>query len=167
VTATILSPQYVSWLLPFAAIAWCAGERAVVVLTAVAGFLSTVGLNMVKELNQGGVFPLAVVIVRNALLITLLVVVIARLVQIGRRAGRATDFHAGFAVAPSQGVAVPAPTPAPSPAPVVVSASSDVGSALGQGDQVPATITTSSLGPSGSSLGPSGGLLAPRRDRRS
>jgi hypothetical protein len=167
VTATILSPQYVSWLLPFAAIAWCAGERAVVVLTAVAGFLSTVGLNMVKELNQGGVFPLAVVIVRNALLITLLVVVIARLVQIGRRAGRATDFHAGFAVAPSQGVAAPAPTPAPSPAPVVVSASSDVGSALGQGDQVPATITTSSLGPSGSSLGPSGGLLAPRRDRRS
>ncbi len=34
VTATILSPQYVSWLLPFAAIAWVGGERTVGVLTA-------------------------------------------------------------------------------------------------------------------------------------
>ena len=95
VTATILSPQYVSWLLPFAAIAWVGGERTVGALTAVAGFLSTLGLDLVKELNQGDAFPAAVILARNLTLIALFVVAIARLARIsasgaprnGRRAG--------------------------------------------------------------------------------
>jgi hypothetical protein len=127
VTATILSPQYVSWLLPFAAIAWVGGERAVGALTAVAAFLSTLGLDLVKELNQGDAFPAAVILARNLVLIALLVVAIARLVRLGRR--RET------------------PEPAPVPAEVPVRA-------LRQPVQVPATITVRSLGPSGGLLAP-------------
>jgi hypothetical protein len=81
VTATVLSPQYVSWLLPFAAIAAAGGERAVAWLTAAVGGLSTLGLDLVKELNAGEGFPAAVVLVRNLLLVTLLVVVVVRLVR--------------------------------------------------------------------------------------
>ncbi len=88
VTATILSPQYVSWLLPFAAIAWAGGERAVTWLTAGAAFLSTLGLDLVKELNGGQSFPAVVVLVRNGVLLALLVVVIARIVEIGRQRSR-------------------------------------------------------------------------------
>jgi hypothetical protein len=127
VTATILSPQYVSWLLPFAAIAWVGGERTVGVLTAVAGFLSTLGLDLVKELNQGDAFPAAVILARNVALIALFVVALARLVQVGR------------------GPATPRPSPAPAEMPV---------RALRQPVQVPATITIRSLGPSGGLLAP-------------
>jgi hypothetical protein len=140
VTATILSPQYVSWLLPFAAIAWARGERAVAGLTALAAFLSTLGLNLVKELNAGESFPAAVVLARNAVLLALLVVVIARIVEIGRQHRR------------GRGGITTRPVP-----------SADVQTAVvgvRRPEPVPATITARSLGPNG-------GLLAARRDRRS
>jgi len=128
VTATILSPQYVSWLLPFAAIAWAGGERAVAWLTAGAAFLSTLGLDMVKELNAGESFPAMVVLVRNVVLLALLVVVIARIVEIGRDRDRQT--------------AAPEPRVDRSETPV----------ALRRPEPVPATITARSLGPNGGLL---------------
>ena len=128
VTATILSPQYVSWLLPFAAVAWAGGERTVAALTAVAAFLSTLGLDLVKELNAGQSFPAAVVLARNVVLVTLLVVVIARIVGIGR--GR-----------PSATVALQPPVDG-----------SETAGALRRVEPVPATITASSLGFTGGVL---------------
>lgn len=79
VTATVLSPQYVSWLLVFAAIAAAGGERAVGWLTAAVAALSTLDLDLVKELNAGDTFPAVVVLVRNALLWVLLALVVVRL----------------------------------------------------------------------------------------
>jgi hypothetical protein len=140
VTATILSPQYISWLLPFAAIAWTRDERAVAVLTALAAFLSTLGLNLVKELNAGESFPAAVVLARNFVLLALFVVVIARIVEIGRQQRRGRD-----------GVRT-------SPVPSADVQTEAVG--VRRPEPVPATITARSLGPNG-------GLLAARRDRRS
>ena len=128
VTATILSPQYVSWLLPFAAIAWASGERAVTWLTAGAALLSTLGLNLVKELNAGQSFPAMVVLVRNVVLLALLVVVIARIVEIGRRRDRQP--------------AAAEPRLDRSEMPV----------ALRRPEPVPATITARSLGPNGGLL---------------
>jgi hypothetical protein len=74
VTATILSPQYVSWLVPFAAIAVAHRARLVGALTFVVAVSSTLGLNLVNELNAGDALPMVVVLVRNALLVVLLVV---------------------------------------------------------------------------------------------
>ncbi|MFN8028253.1 MAG: hypothetical protein U0W40_18390 [Acidimicrobiia bacterium] len=128
VTATILSPQYVSWLLPFAAIAWAGGEKAVAGLTATAAFLSTLGLNLVKELNAGQSFPAAVVLGRNVALLALLVVVIARIVEIGRRERRASAAVPPSEVVQREVVGVRRPEP------------------------VPATITARSLGPNGGLL---------------
>jgi hypothetical protein len=88
VTATILSPQYVSWLLPFAAIAAAEGERAVGWMTASIALLSTLGLNLVKELNAGDAIPVGIVLVRNFLLCALLALVVVRLVRL-RAHGRA------------------------------------------------------------------------------
>jgi hypothetical protein len=83
--ATILSPQYVSWLLPFAAIAAAGGEQAMGWLAGIAAFLSTLGLNLVKELNAGSVPAMAVVMARNAVLLVLFVTAVTRLVHVGRR----------------------------------------------------------------------------------
>jgi hypothetical protein len=128
VTATILSPQYVSWLLPFAAVAWAGGERVVTGFAALAAFLSTLGLDLVKELNAGQSFPAAVVLARNVVLVTLLVVVIARIVHIGR---------------------VSRGAPAAWPPPVH---GSETAGALRRAEPVPATITASSLGFTGGVL---------------
>jgi hypothetical protein len=84
VCATLLSPQYVSWLLPFAAIAVASGERVIGWLTAVVAFLSTLGLNLVKELSHGVPLALAVVLVRNVALVALLLVAVLRLVRLAR-----------------------------------------------------------------------------------
>ena len=76
VGATLLSPQYVSWLLPFAAIAAAGGEWAIGWLTALVAGLSTLDLNLVKEVNRGLELPMVVVLLRNAALIGLLVVAV-------------------------------------------------------------------------------------------
>jgi hypothetical protein len=85
VTATILSPQYVAWLLPFAAIAVAYGERRFAGLTFAVCFLSVVALNLVNELRAGSPLAMGVVLVRDALLVALLIAAVARLVGAARR----------------------------------------------------------------------------------
>jgi Glycosyltransferase family 87 len=84
VCATLLSPQYVSWLLPFAAIAVAGGERIIGWLTALVALLSTLGLNLVKEVIHGEPLAMAVVLARNAALLLLLAVAITRLIRLAR-----------------------------------------------------------------------------------
>ncbi len=84
--ATLLSPQYVSWLLPFAAIAAAGGERTIGWLTAAVALLSTVGLQFLRDVDHGVPTAMAVVLVRNAMLIVLLGVAITRLVRLARPA---------------------------------------------------------------------------------
>jgi uncharacterized membrane protein len=76
----VLSPQYVIWLAPFAALAWAWGERAVAALTAAAIVLTQVEFpgryfDLVDE--RTGV--ILVVAARNALLLAALGVLLARL----------------------------------------------------------------------------------------
>ena len=85
VGATLLSPQYVLWLLPFAAIAAAGGEWAIGWLTALVAGLSTLDLNLVKEVNRGVEFPMVVVLLRNCALVLLLVVAVVRVFQARRR----------------------------------------------------------------------------------
>jgi len=84
VGATLLSPQYVCWLLPFAAIAAAGGDRLIGWMTALVAGLSTLDLNLVKEVNSGLPLPMAVVVLRNALLLALLVVAVVRIVRLAR-----------------------------------------------------------------------------------
>jgi hypothetical protein len=84
VCATLLSPQYISWLLPFAAIAAAGGERAIGWVTGLVAFLSTLGLNLVKEVNHGVPIAMAIVLARNAALLVLVAVAITRLVRLAR-----------------------------------------------------------------------------------
>jgi hypothetical protein len=84
VGATVLSPQYVSWLLPFAAIAAAGGDRLIGWMTALVAGLSTLDLNLVKEVNSGLPLPMAVVVLRNALLLALLAVAVVRIARLAR-----------------------------------------------------------------------------------
>ena len=86
VLSTILSPQYVSWLLPFAAIAAAGGERRIAVLTGTVALLSTLGFLLVRGLNHGDPAAMLLVLVRNGALVALLGVAVARLARLGRRA---------------------------------------------------------------------------------
>jgi hypothetical protein len=104
-TATILSPQYVSWLLPFAAIAASRNERIIGTLTFAVAALSTLGLNLGKELNVGDPLPMTVVVVRNALLVALLAMAVVRIAQ-ARRTPRPPD-----TTRPQSAKPVPVPMP--------------------------------------------------------
>jgi hypothetical protein len=81
---TLLSPQYVAWLLPFAAIAVAGGERLIGWLTGLVALLSTLGLNLVKEVNHGVPIAMGVVVARNLALLALVAVALVRLVRLGR-----------------------------------------------------------------------------------
>ncbi len=74
VTATILSPQYVCWILPFAAIATSDGEPVIGVLTTLIVGLSVFGFSVIHSLNRGDPLPVATVLIRNVLLIALVLV---------------------------------------------------------------------------------------------
>jgi Glycosyltransferase family 87 len=78
-TATIISPQYLSWLLPFAAIALAHDERAVASLVAIASGLSVLEFARIDELVRGDSFPIAIVLLRNGVLVGLFVVCAVRL----------------------------------------------------------------------------------------
>ena len=86
-TATIISPQYLAWLLPFAAIAVAQHERRVAFLTYLACFLSVVDLNLVTDLRDGSPLAMIVVLARNVVLAVLLVVTLGRLASAARRRG--------------------------------------------------------------------------------
>jgi uncharacterized membrane protein len=85
VLSPLLSPQFLLWLLPFAAIAAVHGERLVTRLAFVASGLSVALLALLPELIHGGTFALLVLAARNAVLIALLVSLTYRLVQAGER----------------------------------------------------------------------------------
>jgi hypothetical protein len=85
VGATLLSPQFMSWLLPFAAIAAAGGERVIAWGTALVAGLSTLDLNLVKEVNRGLPLPMGIVLVRNVLLLALLVVAVVRVARVAHR----------------------------------------------------------------------------------
>ncbi len=81
VFSPLLSPQFLLWLLPFAAIAAAHGERLVTGLVVVVFALSTALLAQLPELIHGGTFALSVLIVRNAVLIALLAALAIRLIR--------------------------------------------------------------------------------------
>lgn len=84
VCSTIVSPQYVVWFLPFAAIVTAAGDRLVGVLTLVTTTLSTLGLYWIHGLVDGDWGPVTVIVGRNAALVALLVVSLGRLARLAR-----------------------------------------------------------------------------------
>jgi hypothetical protein len=81
VLSPLLSPQFLAWLLPFAAVAAVHGERLVARVTFVAIGLSVALLALLPELIHGGTLALIVLAVRNAVLFALLALVSIRLVR--------------------------------------------------------------------------------------
>jgi Glycosyltransferase family 87 len=81
VLSPLLSPQFVAWLLPFAAIAAVHGERLVARLTFLAAGLSVALLALLPELIDGGALAIFVLTLRNAVLVALLAALAVRLVQ--------------------------------------------------------------------------------------
>jgi hypothetical protein len=53
-------------------------------MTALVAGLSTLDLNLVKEVNTGLPLPMAVVVLRNALLLALLAVAVVRIARLAR-----------------------------------------------------------------------------------
>jgi membrane protein YdbS with pleckstrin-like domain len=78
VFAPILSPQYVLWLLPFAAVVTAGGDRLVGWLTALTMGLTTLSCALVGAVATGWRAATAVVVGRNAVLVALLVVALQR-----------------------------------------------------------------------------------------
>lgn len=92
ITSTLLSPQYASWLLPFAAIGVVFGDRLLAGLAGAIAALSVVDLLMLHELAIGDPVALTVVIVRNVLILALYVVAVGRLWKLAAvEAPRVTD----------------------------------------------------------------------------
>ena len=81
VLSPLLSPQFLVWLLPFAAIAAAHGERLVTGLAFIVFGLSVALLALLPELIHGGTFALFVLMSRNAVLLALLAALAVRLVQ--------------------------------------------------------------------------------------
>jgi len=81
VLSPLLSPQFLVWLLPFAAIAAAHGERLVTGLAFIVCGLSVALLALLPELIHGGTFALFVLMSRNAVLFALLAALTMRLVQ--------------------------------------------------------------------------------------
>jgi hypothetical protein len=82
VLSPLLSPQFLAWLLPFAAIAAVHGERIVTRLVFVATSLSVALLALLPNLIHGGTLSLVVLVARNAVLVALLAVLATRLVRL-------------------------------------------------------------------------------------
>jgi Glycosyltransferase family 87 len=81
VFSPLLSPQFLLWLLPFAAIAATHGERLVTGLVLVVSALSVALLALLPELIHGGTFAVFVLASRNAFLLALLAALAIRLMQ--------------------------------------------------------------------------------------
>jgi len=82
----LLSPQFMIWIVPFAAIAAARGDKLVGGLVLAVVALSVADLNLVFELvHTNGVVPQGIVLVRNLLLVVLVGVCLARLVRQARQ----------------------------------------------------------------------------------
>lgn len=79
VWAPIISPQYVLWLLPFAAVATAAGDRTLGWLIAGAAALSTYSLGTIKAQIDGEAYATWPILVRNVVLVAALCHVLVRL----------------------------------------------------------------------------------------
>lgn len=105
VFAPIISPQYVLWLLPFAAVATAGGDRVAGVLVLLAAALSTLSLALIRAQIDGSWWGTAPVVARNLVLVVALAQVLATLAG-GRRparrevAGGTGDGHEKSALAP-------------------------------------------------------------------
>ena len=87
----VLSPQFMVWLLPFAAAAWAWRERAIALLCAAAAVLTQVEFpSRYFDLVDQDPAVVAVVGVRNAVLLALLAVTAARLAAPARSPTRAS-----------------------------------------------------------------------------
>jgi hypothetical protein len=71
VFAPILSPQYVLWFLPFAAIATAAGDRVAGAITLAVTVLTTFILASIHAQTEGARWATYPIVVRNALLMAL------------------------------------------------------------------------------------------------
>jgi hypothetical protein len=91
VFAPILSPQYVLWFVPFAAIATAAGDRLVGALTLAVTVLTTFILSSIHAQTEGALWATVPILVRNTLLVVLGVVVLLRLRRSARSATSATS----------------------------------------------------------------------------
>ena len=69
VFAPIISPQYVLWLLPFAAVAVVGGDRTTGWLTLAAGALSTLSLALIRGQIAGSAWGTLPVLARNVVLV--------------------------------------------------------------------------------------------------
>lgn len=79
VWAPIISPQYVLWLLPFAAVATAAGDRTLGWLVAGAAALSTYSLGTIRAQIDGEAYATWPILVRNVVLVVALCHVLVRL----------------------------------------------------------------------------------------
>jgi hypothetical protein len=77
--APILSPQYIVWVLPFAALVAAGGDRVVAALTAAITALTTVTYVLVLDAADGDLHATLPVLLRNVLLVALLVAAFQRL----------------------------------------------------------------------------------------
>lgn len=83
VLAPILSTQYVLWLLPFAAIVAARGDRATGALALIAAAMSTAGLAWIHQLTDGDRWAIAIVAIRDVVLVVLGVHLARRLQRAG------------------------------------------------------------------------------------
>jgi len=90
--APIISPQYLLWLLPFAALLWAHGDRVTGWLMALAGFLSTLELAVIHGQIDGRWWATGPVVARNVVLVVMLVLALQQL------AGVRTSTACGIAV---------------------------------------------------------------------
>jgi hypothetical protein len=85
VLGQVLSPQYLVWLLPFAAAAWAWGDRDLALLTAAASVLTLIEFpSRYFDVVAQETFAVVLVAARNAVLLVLLSLVVARLAGRGR-----------------------------------------------------------------------------------
>jgi hypothetical protein len=77
--APILSPQYVVWFLPFAAITVARGDRVVGALTLAVTALTTISYPLVLSASEGALWAILPVLARNLALVALFVVALQSL----------------------------------------------------------------------------------------
>ncbi len=77
--APIISPQYMLWLLPFAAILTANGDRLLAVLTFCSASLSTVEFALIHGQINGELYATVPIVIRNVVLVVMLVVTLLEL----------------------------------------------------------------------------------------